>query len=676
MNFTKQLNKGLLLNKLQMATMNDFFWHFGERHGGADIADNIDAKFFTERYASLVRESLQNSLDAQADKNKPVVVKYSFGKMEIPSDSKFFDVEKYIAGCLSLHKQDKNDRVYKSYTPMLGFIKEARKNGSVSFLEVSDFNTVGMDYDEDEEKCTKTRFYSFAKSIGNSAKDNDTRGGSYGLGKAVFYKNSSLRTILISTKTNCSTAFEGIASLCTSKVDGTKREATGYFCDNEYEKPTIEESKIPVFFRRQECGTSIYIMGVNNTQENQKSCYDEIKKAIAFHFWLSILHKKLIVYVGEDMIDDKNIIDIASELYQGQDEKSPIPYIETVLYAEDGGINDYIMKEEIVQHLGKCRLYIHKDRKGPGIVLNMRGTEMLIFQQHRIKGLGFYGIFLCLGDEGNKKLRMAEDPAHQTWNSNNCENENDRTLAREAITAKNRFIDKWIKEIFVDINENTTSISDLQNYLYMTVSEQELEESRNSVYGIHSGTQQTELSKFKIPDLSPNNLPVGDAGSARQQNVYIVEQCTNTTEEEEGELEGGNGEGGGGGSKPHIIPVKDNRFTDNGKGEHSGSFLRPIRLKAYAVYTKKVADSLYHFLRIVPECNCDNLILDVFAVGDVEDQNDEIFIESVSPGLLEGHNRIKGLSVKQNERLEVRIKFEDNMSHPITIMAYEIKKIK
>lgn len=70
------------------------------------------------------------------------------------------------------------------------------------------------------------------------------------------------------------------------------------------------------------------------------------------------------------------------------------------------------------------------------------------------------------------------------------------------------------------------------------------------------------------------------------------------------------------------------------------------------------------------------MVLDVYAIGDEEDLNDEIFIDSVSKGTLENQNRICGLMAQKDERLEIRVKFEDNMSHPVTIIAYEIAQIK
>ena len=112
--------------------------------------------------------------------------------------------------------------------------------------------------------------------------------------------------------------------------------------------------------------------------------------------------------------------------------------------------------------------------------------------------------------------------------------------------------------------------------------------------------------------------------------------------------------------------------NENDNGKEKGTFLRPIKMKACAVYTKTIDGTLYHFLRIIPGCSCKKLVLDVYAIGDEEDTNDEIYIDNASPGVLESQNRIVGLTAKQDERLEIRVKFEDNMSHPVTIKAYEI----
>ena len=54
-------------------------WHFAEQLGGADVGPNdpMSENFKKTPYASLIRESVQNLLDAVKDTTKPV--NHSFG---------------------------------------------------------------------------------------------------------------------------------------------------------------------------------------------------------------------------------------------------------------------------------------------------------------------------------------------------------------------------------------------------------------------------------------------------------------------------------------------------------------------------------------------------------------------------------------------------------------------
>ena len=70
--------------------MDRYKWVF-KQNGGTATADNIAGKLFLNDYAPLVRESIQNSLDAAVDKNKPVKVIYKFGKITVAEDSSFLE---------------------------------------------------------------------------------------------------------------------------------------------------------------------------------------------------------------------------------------------------------------------------------------------------------------------------------------------------------------------------------------------------------------------------------------------------------------------------------------------------------------------------------------------------------------------------------------------------------
>ena len=92
--------------------MDRYKWVF-KQNGGTATADNIAGKLFLNDYAPLVRESIQNSLDAAIDKDKPVKVVYKFGQITIPEDSSFLELEKWVDGGMEKFP-DNTKRAYKN----------------------------------------------------------------------------------------------------------------------------------------------------------------------------------------------------------------------------------------------------------------------------------------------------------------------------------------------------------------------------------------------------------------------------------------------------------------------------------------------------------------------------------------------------------------------------------
>ena len=79
-------------------------WYFSDQPNGQEIGPNnaMEQNFKRHPYASLVRESIQNSLDAVDDTSKPVVVEYSFKEMKGMDYPEFFKLQGHIKGCLDL----------------------------------------------------------------------------------------------------------------------------------------------------------------------------------------------------------------------------------------------------------------------------------------------------------------------------------------------------------------------------------------------------------------------------------------------------------------------------------------------------------------------------------------------------------------------------------------------
>ena len=124
-------------------------WHFAKQHvASLDIGpNNAAAEHFTATpYPSLIRESIQNSLDVVLDRTKPVRMRFEFGKMRSKTFQGFFELKDHIKGVLDLY----GDKAKPLYKDMLDNFDKAYQNQSlIEYIKVSDFNTKGMDYKPD-----------------------------------------------------------------------------------------------------------------------------------------------------------------------------------------------------------------------------------------------------------------------------------------------------------------------------------------------------------------------------------------------------------------------------------------------------------------------------------------------------------------------------------------------
>ena len=98
-------------------------WYFADQPNGQEVGPNnaMEQSFKSHPYASLVRESIQNSLDAVLDKSEPVVVKFTFMEMQGVDYPEFFELQHHIQGCLDwsrkqicVHKEIRDARTLHS----------------------------------------------------------------------------------------------------------------------------------------------------------------------------------------------------------------------------------------------------------------------------------------------------------------------------------------------------------------------------------------------------------------------------------------------------------------------------------------------------------------------------------------------------------------------------------
>lgn len=445
----------------------DCRWHFAPSPGGQDQGPNeaMSELFKKEPFESLVRESIQNSLDAVQNPDEPVHVVFRWKRLIGKNHPGLFAIRDHFCACIDFWKD--NPLAEEKFKPMVNYVNE-NSVGGVYYLEVSDSNTTGMDYRPGERSCP---FYSFVRSAGNSSKAMTSAGGSYGFGKAAYFNVSKIRTVLVSTQTQeGKNFFEGVSSLCTHEMDGVKCTHVGFY-DNNNGEPISDPERIPSRFRREEPGTSVSIVGVD-----QNEGYEDVVKAVLLHFWLSILEGKLTVTIkrstDNQLFTDADVLEInASTLDElintrfpdDQDKKrghaNPRPYYEAVKLAYTDKRHLFI--KDILPHLGNVRFYVNRDKEAVDRISYMRSPRMLVYNRPNSTGYGFYGVFICDDERGNEILRHTENPSHSEWDWKNSPIRK-REEGKIALKEMGDFIDQSLVKIFSSNSSNYLNIAGLE----------------------------------------------------------------------------------------------------------------------------------------------------------------------------------------------------------------------
>lgn len=670
-------------------------WHFAQSLGGQDQGPNdaMGENFKKSPFDSLVREAIQNSIDAQADPDKPVVVSFNFKSTNSNSYPRLFDIRRHIQGCLDMYN-DSNSR--KKFQPMLDYLRRA-EHEYIDYLEVSDENTSGMPYEKDNVKCP---FYSFVQSAGNSSKNSASAGGSFGFGKAAYFNISQIRTILISTLTDKGKYFfQGVASLCTHRLNGQKRVPVGYYGNYTGlpepvdEVPIDNADKIPTRFRRDTIGTSMFIMGLGLSFEGLKETIREINEAVVKHFWLAIIRNKLIVRVSIKgsgySIDANTLARYVESIFPEYDDakrghNNPRPYIDAVLNA--GADDKHLVFEERIPYLGKCALYLIKSKKGNDYVLNLRSTFMLINHQRNGTDYGFYSVFVCTDDNGNEILRSSENPAHTEWDARNAPVQ-DKSTVREALKAKEDFIQRCIRSVFVRENVTELSFGGLDEFLSIPSSLDD--EDYNPDFGrptddttdTEGSSPTTEIPEPKLPTITqpktprlgevqikkPKKSKTADPEGDEEPRGHVVEVDPNPKPSPEPnpepeprpEPDPNTPDGMDANTDPNsVIPDEDGLRTPD---------IEPLRI-SYRTFAQNVGDGIEHRLVIHHNRPSNRVVISVISGGE---NSDEPLAVSYSDNGKIVNNTLTHVALGTEGKTIIRVRFADDMRHAIKLIVYE-----
>jgi len=282
------------------------YWEFQKHDPKAIKRDPIEAEFFigeasgekdTGKTDTLVRETIQNSLDARLDQNEPVKIKFSIhrGGTSLPKESG----GKYFA---SLQR-------HLDAVEMIDF---SPSSAGIEYLVIEDYNTTGLtgktdlcsDPSPTDQSEYPEAFYWFWRNIGRSGKTADTLG-RWGLGKTVLPASSRFSSFFGLTKRveDDEKYLMGLSILKIHKVEGQDYSPEGFFCDRDasdyLQMPYCDGKVLNTFQKnfkldREKPGLSIVVPSPLPEITGLR-----ILRSVIFNFHVRILKSELIIKIED-----------------------------------------------------------------------------------------------------------------------------------------------------------------------------------------------------------------------------------------------------------------------------------------------------------------------------------------------------------------------------------------
>lgn len=652
----------------------DCKWYFAQHLGGREDGPNdpMQENFKQHPYSSLIRESIQNSLDVPVNSEQPVRVEFKIDRIRPIDYPNFFELKKHIEGCIS-HFINNSD-AESTYGPMINYLNNLKKTDNSYYIKIADYNTKGMTYRKGD---TTQPFYAFVRAAGVSSKQDATAGGSFGFGKAAYFYISPLRTILVSTKTpDNQIFFEGVSSLCTHKMGNQKDlcVSVGYY-DNNNGEPIDNPDNIPARFQREEPGTDIYIMGI--TVVKKESIYQEMIEAVLRNFWMAIESNKLEVLVDEIKITHNTLPSLMEKHFPDKHDTTrretsynPRPYWEAVHNVQLNK-KQIIFFEENLPTIGHVRFYALKSKNATDKIIYMRKPLMLVKARRTQSTNGFYGVFICDDSKGNEYLRKTENPAHNEWKPNNWrDNGRCNPKGSEAFNDVKRFIIHATEKMFSSQNHEVQHIQGLEEFLYIpTAIEDDNDFETSSLLGDVIDIQDAEGNQISSELNNPIQNPPCEKPAIGKVIISDPIEKKQNRNIEGGHLSGHGTrikkkKGGGEFSSGHI----EGHF-DNSEDGIQGPILIEIPVR-YRSFAQMENGQIIHKIIIHSDYDFENGRIDLIVGG--EQSDDVVAIQSCSLGGQINANSISGLHINKGKNT-LEVIFADNMKHAVKLDAYELK---
>lgn len=440
----------------------------GESEGLSDAGIET---YRADPFPALARETSQNSRDAHDRECCPdQPVRIVIERLEVPRDSlpgvdRFAAAAKYCLGGAAEAGGTKEQGFFEQALHVLG-------RDLIPVLRIADFNTTGL-----RGPCEPgTPFHSLVKSNGVSHKDNDTAGGSFGIGKSAVYAASDLQTAFYST-----VYLEGEERrfLCQGKTkfisftdeNGRPFRSVGYWGEPAGYLPVSDQALVPDWLRREEIGTTVCSIAVRESHDWHR----EMLASIVMNFFPAIHRGELEFQINGLSLNagtlSRHFADesLASAIRSSVEEDFLFARAMHECITGDDTVLEHLLA---VEHAGNFRLrMLVRDGlpKRLGFVRNgMYICDNLAHFRDKFSRFPMYRDFVGLvepvGDEASIWLRRMENPKHDEFSPERLVTPSERNRAARAGQTLARDIRNAIKAAAMPEAREESNLDELSEF--------------------------------------------------------------------------------------------------------------------------------------------------------------------------------------------------------------------
>ena len=445
---------------------NEIGWNFPSNGGGVEAGFNDSGieTYTGKPFESLAREAIQNSLDAR-DSLMPVKVSFELKyirSVELPGHEELLNTMKMC------EKETKdNDKAHKFFIHAIEILKKPE----IACLVVKDYGTTGLRDGRNNDVKTG-QWHRLVKATGQSAKNSNIAGGSYGIGKHAPFVVSGLRTVFYSTRYiqggRTIEKAQGKAILISHQLnDDNKSQAVGFYGQKaRCEKLTGEEIP-PILKHPDDGGTTLLIPGLNET----KNWQEKIAAAVISNYFHAIRENDLTVLIDKGIDKGHPYIEINSETLpellvnpeiQKVDESNEVAKAKHYYNA----ICEGEVCETELTSLGHCVMRLTIGEGQPQRVAILRHGMKITDDQNNLKRWhgcsDFTAVCECLSKKGQALLRRMENPAHDAFEPARLGD--DSRKGTKILNELTRWIRDTIKNATSDSLDGTVDLDTMSEY--------------------------------------------------------------------------------------------------------------------------------------------------------------------------------------------------------------------